>query len=61
MSGSDHERMLEAIRNYKWTPEDRERWKKYFEDYSEYMNQLDHPGDCYCCRCMYEFLSKDKK
>lgn len=61
MSGSEeHNRRLEAIRNYKWTEEDVQRWKEWFRNYDEYMQKDEHDGNCYCARCMTEFTRKYK-
>lgn len=62
MNGSEeqHKRLLEMIKNYKFTDEDIKMWKEWLQGFHEYMNKETHEGDCYCARCMSEFVKRTK-
>jgi hypothetical protein len=48
----------ETISNPKKLKAWAEEQKKYIKEYEDYMNLENHSGDCYCARCMNEFLNK---
>jgi hypothetical protein len=55
-SNDRHQRLIEAIRNYKPSEEDRKRFIEWMEDFNAYMKQEEHDDNCHCARCMSEFL-----
>lgn len=56
MNSSEHERRLEAIRNFKPSEEYIQKLKEWCKGYDEYMKQEVHEGNCHCARCMSEFM-----
>lgn len=49
--------ILEAIKNFVPPPGYWEKVQADAKAYDEYMDNPNHPGDCYCYRCMKEFCS----
>lgn len=63
---TNHEELIKLLKKQTQEtisdPEKLQAWvkkqKKYMKEYDDYMNLEKHSGDCYCARCMTEFLNK---